>query len=101
MEYEKYEKEMRESCLDCTRKHIAQALILLTESKLGHPEHKWLAVGHLAEAEAESVLMFPEFANKIRRFRLTIIENCDTIDLIELIKEAGELDEKERNMGKD
>ncbi len=92
MEYEKH-KEMRESCLDCARKHIAQALILLTESKLGHPEHKWLAVGHLAEAEAESVLMFPEFANKIRRFRLTIIEDCDIMGFIELIKEAGELDE--------
>lgn len=85
---------MRESCIDCVRKHIAQALILLTESKLGHPEHKWLAVGHMAEAEAESVQMFPDFANKIRRFRLTITEDCDTIDFLELIKEAGELKEK-------
>ena len=87
---------MRESCLDCVRKHIAQALILLTESKLGHPEHKWLAVGHLAEAEAESVQMFLEFAKKIRRFRLTIIEDCDTIDIVELIKEADELDKSRR-----
>jgi len=87
---------MRESCLQCVCKHLAQALILLTESKLGHPEHKWLAVGHLAEAEAESVQMFLEFAKKIRRFRLTIIEDCDTIDIVELIKEADELDKSRR-----
>ena len=88
---------MRESCLDCVRKHIAQALILLTESKLGHPEYKWLAVGHLAEAEAESVQMFIEFANQIRSERLKIIENDYTIDLIALIKKAGELKQKNVN----
>ena len=86
---------MRESCLDCTRKHIAQALILLTESKLGHPEHKWLAVGHLAEAEAESVQKFPSLANTIRFVRLTIIDDDYNVDLIELIKQAGTLNEKE------
>ena len=84
---------MRESCLDCTRKHIAQALILLTESKLGHPEYKWLAIGHLAEAEAESVQMFPEFANNIRNIRLDIIDDDYTVNLLSLIIEAGKLKE--------
>jgi hypothetical protein len=83
---------MRESCIDCVRKHIAQALILLTESKLGHPEYKWLAVGHLAEAEAESVLEFEGFANKVRTVRLSIIEDDYEIDLLKLIREAGELE---------
>jgi hypothetical protein len=83
---------MRESCIDCVRKHIAQALILLTESKLGHPEYKWLAVGHLAEAEAESVLEFEGFANKVRTVRLSIIEDDYEIYLLKLIREAGELE---------
>jgi hypothetical protein len=86
---------MRESCLVCVRKHIAQAIILLTESKLGHSEHKWLAIGHLAEAEAESVQMFPEFANKIRNERLKLIEDNYDVYLIELIKKAGQLKEQE------
>ena len=88
----KESKTMRESCLDCVRKHIAQALILLTESKLGHPEYKWLAVGHLAEAEAESEQKFIKFANKIRTVRLSIIEDDYEIVLLDLIKEAGELE---------
>jgi predicted phosphoribosyltransferase len=67
----------------------------LTESKLGHPEHKWLAIGHLAEAEAESVQMFPEFANKIRNERLKLIEDNYDVYLIELIKKAGQLKEQE------
>lgn len=86
---------MRESCLDCTRKHIAEAIILLTESKLGHPEHKWLAIGHLAEAEAESVQKFPEFANKIRVHRLAIIDDDYRGNLISLISDATEIDSKE------
>ena len=86
---------MRESCLDCTRKHIAQAIILLTESKLGHPEHKWLAVGNLAEAEAESVQTFPALANHIREARLKIIDDDYNIDLIALIEIAGDLKEVE------
>jgi hypothetical protein len=85
---------MRESCLDCTRKHIAQAIILLTESKLGHPEHKWLAIGHLAEAEAESIQKFLDLANKIRNVRLDIIDDDYTINLLSLIIEATELDKK-------
>jgi hypothetical protein len=64
----------------------------LTESKLGHPEYKWLAVGHLAEAEAESVLEFEGFANKVRTVRLSIIEDDYEIDLLKLIREAGELE---------
>lgn len=87
---------MRESCLDCTRKHIAQAIILLTESKLGHPEHKWLAVGHLAEAEAESVQMFPDLANTIRLNRLKIMDDDYKVDLVALIIKAGTLEDKEK-----
>lgn len=87
---------MRETCLDCTRKHLAQALILLTESKLGHPEHKWLAVGHLAEAEAESVEKYPEYANSIRTERLRITDD-EKFDILKLIKQATELEQHDSN----
>ena len=88
---------MRESCLDCVRKHMAQSLILLTESLLGHPENKWLAIGHLAEAEAESVKDFLELAKKIREIRLKISEDDYDIDLVKLIKEIGEIEKKHVN----
>jgi len=83
---------MRESCLDCVRKHLAQALILLTESKLGHPEYKWLAIGHLAEAEAESVKQYPDYANLIREERLKVIVDTKC-NIFQLIEKAGELGE--------
>lgn len=60
---------LRDSCIKCVRKHIAQARVLLDESKLGYPNHFFLALGHLAEAEAESIKDFPELATKIREMR--------------------------------
>ena len=44
---------MRKLCIECARKHIGQASVLAGEVKKGYPEHKVLAVGHLAEAEDE------------------------------------------------
>lgn len=64
---------MRPVCLFCVSKHIAQAIVLVTEATLGYPEHIWLAVGHLAEAETESVSEFPELADKIREVRLALM----------------------------
>lgn len=43
----------RNPCPKCVEKHLAQAVILMQEAENGYPEHKLLAVGHLAEAEAE------------------------------------------------
>jgi hypothetical protein len=64
----------RKSCIYCVLKHIAQASILLDESKLGYPFHKWYAVGHLAEAESESRANWPELSKSIRDFRLEIMK---------------------------
>ena len=83
---------MRESCLDCTLKHLAQAIILLTESKLGHPEYKWLVIGNLAEAEAESAKDYLEITKRIRDIRHKITEDNDNIDLMTLIQEIGEIE---------
>lgn len=65
----------RNSCLDCVRKHIAQASILIDESCLGYPHHKWYAVGHLAEAESESCNEHPLLAQEIREARLAVMNN--------------------------
>jgi hypothetical protein len=55
----------RSQCPDCTRKHIAQAIITLQESIDGHPEHRMLAIGHLAEAVAEIRQLLPDIAAKL------------------------------------
>lgn len=68
----------RNSCLDCVRKHLAQACVLLDETHLGYPHHRWLAVGHLAEAESECLNEHPEFAAKIRSCRLTVMQSHET-----------------------
>lgn len=65
----------RGTCLDCVRKHVAQAAILLDETLLGYPHHRWYAAGHLAEAESESLLEHPELAKEIRKARLVIMKS--------------------------
>ncbi len=64
--------ETRKSCLDCCLKHLGQAIVLLMESKKGYPAHKYIALGHLAEAEDESIDSFEELANEIRDTRVSI-----------------------------
>ena len=63
------EKGPRPTCLNCVRKHIGQAIVLLGESLLGYPAHRWIAVGHLGEASEECVERYPELAMKIREIR--------------------------------
>lgn len=63
----------REACLDCSRKHIAQAIVLLEESELGYPLHFWLAIGHLAEASVELIQDHPELAHEIRNIRIEMM----------------------------
>jgi len=55
----------RVQCPDCTRKHLAQAVINLQESIDGHPELRVLAVGHLCEAYAECRQLFPDIATML------------------------------------
>lgn len=84
----------RISCLDCVRKHLSQASILMDESALGYPHHKWFAVGHLAEAESECRREHLEFAKEIRKCRLAIMngneEPCFDTLLITACSVAGE-----------
>jgi hypothetical protein len=68
---------IRPTCLDCCRKHIAQAIVLLNESKMGYPNHRWLAVGHLAEASEESIGEYEDLAQLLRGERLSLMDNPD------------------------
>lgn len=78
---------MRKSCLNCARKHVAQASVLNDEAFLGYPSHIWLAIGHLAEAESECVKDHPGLAAEIRESRLGLIADegfdVDYLGLIE------------------
>lgn len=84
---------MRQECMDCVRKHIAQAIILMDEYMLGYPHHRWLAVGHLAEAESEVMAYSVAFAGKIRTERLKIMNNTANPKLEYLIIESAFLGE--------
>jgi len=81
----------RNDCANCVRKHLGQAAALLQESLQGYPEHKWLAIGHLAEAEAESQNSFPEFALKLRESRKLIESEEGFPDIVSLISEVNGL----------
>ena len=63
---------MRPSCLFCVTKHISQANILIMEVLKGYPSHLWVAVGHLGEAEDESLAEQPILSGNIRKVRLAL-----------------------------
>lgn len=88
----------RPTCLDCVRKHIGQATVLLQESE--QPEYKqhfWLGMGHLAEAESESLSTYPVLANKLRGYRLAMMANRDykpeMLNLFEVIDDIEVVNE--------
>jgi len=83
--------KMRRGCPYCVRKHLAQASVLLDEVLFGYPHHRWLAVGHLAEAEVECVELYPEFAQKIREVRLDVMHAKENPIIEELLLEFLEL----------
>lgn len=84
---------MRDSCTDCCRKHLSQAMVLILEANKGYPLHAWLAVGHMAEAEDEMLERYPQIAESIREERLKLMETMrdgrpsspGLMDLIELV----------------
>jgi hypothetical protein len=76
----------REPCPLCTLKHLSQAIVLFNESLTGYPVHRWYAIGHVAEAEAESPSQ--DMANRIRFIRITAMDDIDFIpDFTDIITE--------------
>jgi len=83
----------RGTCLDCVRKHIAQAAILMDEAALGYPHHRWFAAGHLAEAESESRGEYPGLAQFIRVARLGIMTSAREPNFDDLILHVCRVDD--------
>ena len=82
---------MRESCIQCSMKHLAQAEILLEEASLGYPDHYFLAIGHLAEAESEVLAVSIEVASEIRAARLGLESTpLPYSDLLGMLKSLSE-----------
>lgn len=89
---------IRPSCLNCCRKHLSQAIILLSESKMGYPQHRWLAVGHLAEASEETLADYPEMAQAIREERLKMMDSARyTPSLMPFFDEIDALERDSKN----
>lgn len=89
---------MRPSCLYCARKHLGQAEVLMAEAINGYPLHKWIAVGHMAEAEHELLNFSKELADDIRKHRLEYMVNDNyffpTLDIIQKINNLEPSHEK-------
>lgn len=82
----------RKTCLDCTRKHLSQAAVLMEEALQGYPDHRWLAVGHLAEASAESLDQYPDLAKEIRAHRVAYMNDpAYKVPVVALIGKASAL----------
>lgn len=78
---------MRPSCLNCARKHLAKASILMAEAKLGYASHKWLAIGNMSEAEDELLRDWHGYALMVREHRKAYEEDMDYIvPILELIE---------------
>jgi hypothetical protein len=60
---------MRTPCPYCALKHIGQAIVLWSEAGQGYPNHKWLALGHLAEASDELSALDSALSTKLREQR--------------------------------
>jgi len=79
--------KLRESCLLCVAKHIAQARVLIQESQKGYDHHVVFAIGHLAEAEDESLDMHKDLSELIRDERKRLEDDGDyKINFAALIK---------------
>lgn len=82
---------MRPSCLDCARKHLAKAGILMCEARLGYAQHKWLAIGNMSEAEDELLVRYEGHARTIREHRKAYEGNMDyVVPILQLIEMLSE-----------
>lgn len=84
--------ELRASCLNCVRKHLSQALVLMQEVRQGYPQHRWIAVGHLGEAADEALKAYPKLSAEIRKHRLGYMKSADyEVPVMDLIEKASRL----------
>lgn len=94
LEERRKESPLRDSCIKCALKHLAQARVLLLEKEKGYPAHYWFAMGHLAEAEDELQREYPEFMEIIRGERLILeIKKTHKISFDIIIVALAEIDD--------
>jgi hypothetical protein len=71
--------------------------VLLKETKTGYPMFRWFVIGHLAEAEEETVRDHPDLANEIREYRTAWDGDESTIipfeELLAKIEELMDVDD--------
>lgn len=78
----------------------------MLEGPQGYPRHRWLAVGHLAEAGDELVVKYPEMAQRVRGIRLKIMgqtegfesEGFESKSLMDLLDRVRDLAEEEGHL---
>jgi len=81
-----------ESCLDCTHKHLCQAMIIHEEEvPLGYPDDIKRVIGHLAEATRHALGKHPGLALLLRLWRKTVRQTnsvppyAKIIDFVEVL----------------
>ena len=62
---------MRQHCLQCFRKHLGNAAVLIEECMDGY-KYKHLAIGHLDQAAQEIREMYPALATLVRAHRIKL-----------------------------
>jgi len=66
---------MRESCLDCARKHLGIVEAVMDEVYLGYSQFFWKIIGEMNEASSELLKKYPEMAAIIRDRRVEMMKN--------------------------
>ncbi len=87
---------MRSSCLQCTAKHVGNAIILLREARTGYAAHRLLALSELEQASQESEEDYPALSAEIHGERKNIEGNYKHVDsLMTVLWEIQGLIDKE------
>lgn len=63
---------MRQHCLQCFRKHLGNAAVLLEEYYDGYRNYAHAIVGHLDQAAQEIRGLYPELATLVRAHRIRL-----------------------------
>lgn len=74
----------RPTCLECVEKHLGSAAVLMEEAARGWPDHRLLAIGHLAQAEEESHDDIPLLAERVRSLRKQYQATNEPLDFRDL-----------------
>ena len=87
---------MRRGCADCAIKHLSQAMVLMDEEMLGYPLHRYLAIGHMSEAESELLGVGEDgikLAQEVRELRREYMAG-GSVTLMTIIQQLAALEER-------